>query len=114
AGSDRSAGALPAIPNARKCERRTVFHLKVVRLRDLAVTLPLVKSVCKDEAAPLLERVIEARFLFDRFDACVDDALWLFAPRRDQSPLQQRGFAIVAALLNRQYVLRGRDVVTRN
>src|SRR5262249_8081890 len=113
AGSDRTACALPSIPNTRKREWRSVFHLKVIRLRDPAVPLPLVKPICKDQASSSLKRVIEARFLFDRLDARVDDSLGLFAPRRNQSPLQKRGLTVFAVLLDGQHILSRCDVVAR-
>src|SRR5262245_59218863 len=112
---DRVAVGFPAIPNASKRERRAVFHLEVIRLSDLPTgSLPFVKTVCGNEAPTSLKRLAEGRFLIDRLDARVDETLRLFAPERNQSPLQVRDFSNRVALEDGEDVLRRGNVVTRD
>lgn len=114
AGGDPNVFAFPTVPDTREGEGRLVFHLKIIRLRDLSVPLPLVKTVSRDEAAPLLKRLIERRFLFDCFCASVDETLRLFAPKGNQAPAEECGFSLGVALEDRQNILAGRDVIAWN
>ncbi len=114
AGSDPAFFAFPTVPDTREGERRLVFHLKIVRLRDLSVPLPLIETVCWDEAASPLKRLVERCLLFDRFSARVDEAFRLFAPEGNQAPAEKCGFSFGVTLENRQNILTRRDVVARN
>src|SRR6185369_4838936 len=83
-GSDHIAIGFPTVPDAGESEGRPVFHLKEIRLRGLLVdSLPLVKTIRGDQAAPSLERFTEGRFLIDRLDARVDESLRFFTPERN-------------------------------
>src|SRR5262249_37886962 len=67
----------------------------------------------KNQAASLLKRLAKARFFCNRLHPRVDDSFRLFAPKRNQSPLQHPCFASLLALHHRKNILRRRDVVAR-
>src|SRR5215213_1216374 len=115
AGSDRRASGFPTIPNGGKRERRLVFHMKVVRLRDLLVdSLPLVKTIRGNQAAPSLKRLAEGWLLINRLDARIDEAFSFFTPERNQAPLQKSKFSNRVALNDGENVLAGSNVVARD
>ena len=114
AGSDPTAVAFPTVPNTRESERRLVFHLKIIRLGDLSVPLPFVKTICGDEAASLFKRIAEDRLLFKCLCARVDKSFRLFAPEGNHAPAKEGGFFDGVTLEDRENILAGRDVVAWN
>ena len=114
AGGDPTAFAFPTVPDTREGERRLVFHLKIIRLRDLSVPLPFVKTICGDEAASPLKRLAEGRLLLECLRARVDESFRLFAPEGNQSPAEECGFSLGVTLEDCQNILAGRDVVAWN
>src|SRR5215212_2139377 len=115
AGSDRGAVGFPTIPNGGKRERRLASHLKIVRLRDLLVdSLPFVKTIRGNQAAPSLKGLAEGWLLINRLDARIDEAFSFFTPERNQAPLQKSKFSNRVTLDDGENVLAGSDVVARD
>src|SRR5215213_2990605 len=112
---DRVAVDFPTVPHAGKGEWCSVLHLKVVGLRDLLTdSLPFVKTVCRNQAASSLKRLAEGWLFIDRLHARIDEPLRLFAPERNQAPLQLRDLSNRVTFEDGQDVLGRRDVIPRD
>ncbi len=108
----------PAIPDSRERKHLRVIDFKTVRLLGLPDSLPLVKSVCWDQAPARLQRIAERGLRPRGFRSCVNhpgSAGRVFRPRWNQSPTEQRQFPnrFLRILANDRNRLSGGNVVAR-
>src|SRR5581483_6456066 len=85
------------------------------RLLGAAGTLPFVKTISRDKAAPTLKAFAERRFLEQRFPSGVDlRSRNILRPGRNQPPPHRGDFSPTILCAYHEHRLSGRDVVTRH
>jgi len=84
----------PLIPDAGKREWRFVFHLKEIRLSDLPQPLPLIKTICQNQASPAPKGLTEAWLLVQSFGARIDESFGFFTPGWNETPLKESGLGL--------------------
>jgi len=117
---DRRLAPLPALPQPREREKRSLPKADVIRLLGFRAGTrgPFVIAVGGNQAAPAAERAPEGRLGGHGFGPGVDGAefrLGLLGPGRDQPPAREHQLALAFGILpDDRHVLAGRDVVAGN
>jgi hypothetical protein len=79
----------PVIPYSRERKQFPISDLKAIRLLLLPGFLPLVETICGNQAPAEFQRIAERGLCSCRFRSCVNHlggTRRLFRPRRNQSP----------------------------
>ena len=106
----------PAFPEAGERHQSAVVQSEVPGLPDLALALPLVEPVRRDQATPGAVGRPKRGLARGRFRSRVDHPVTdvrFAAPERNQAPTQHREPAAVLRRAHRRLVLAGRDIVAR-
>ncbi|PYX91349.1 MAG: hypothetical protein DMG71_20415, partial [Acidobacteria bacterium] len=69
-----AVGIFPAIPKSSECEQRSIIDFETKRLLGHPPSLPLVESVCGNQAPARLQCITKSGFREGRLRPCIDHA----------------------------------------